>query len=195
MRTPHLRGHRPGGVHNPLERPSDRLERRLRLLLTVLLAVMLPAAAWLAGSTTHRHYGQLRQAQLAERHPVTAQLLSDAQAGLDRPGGDIGARAPVRWSGPGGARVAVAPVASGERKGATVTVWLDSRGRVTSPPVTRDVNTTVSVGAGLAAATAAALCLGGAWRGVRRSLDRRRLAGWDREWELVEPRWTRHRGR
>ncbi|MFD1663022.1 hypothetical protein ACFSL4_33860 [Streptomyces caeni] len=195
MRTPHFRGHRPDSVRNPLERPSDRLERRLRLLLTALLAVALPAAAWLAGSATHHHYRQLRQAQLAERHPVAARLLSDAQAGLDRPGGDIGARAPVRWRDSGGAHVAVAPVASGERKGATVIIWLDTRGRVTAPPVTRDVNTTVSVGVGLAAATAVALGLGGAWRGVRLSLDRRRLARWGREWELVEPRWTRHRGR
>jgi hypothetical protein len=34
----------------------------------------------------------------------------------------------------------------------------------------------------------------GVWFGARRLLDRRRLRGWEAEWAVFGPRWTRKRG-
>ena len=207
MRAPHFRGHRPapqpgprhrrasGSGDNGLERQSDRLERRLRLLVLALRMVGLPMAGWSAGSTAYGHFSQLRAAQLAGRHAVTAQLVSDAQIGGDRLTGQTRPRAPVRWSDRQGVHVTVAQVGTWQRKGSTATVWLDARGNVTSPPDTPDRAATAGLTVGLGAATGVAAMVGGAWKGVRVSLDRRRFAQWDREWELVEPRWTGRRGR
>lgn len=207
MRAPHFRGHRltphpgsrrrraSGSGDNGLERRSDRLERRLRLLVMVVLMVGLPITAWTAGSAAYSHYSQLRKAQLAERHPVTARLVSDAQIGGDRPTGQTRPRAPVQWSDRQGVHTTLAPVEAWQRKGSTATVWLDTRENVVSAPVTPDRAATVGVCVGLATATGVAASVASAWKGIRISLDHRRFAQWDREWALVEPRWTGRHGR
>jgi hypothetical protein len=178
-----------------LERRSDRLERRLRLLVMAVLMVGLPITAWTAGSAAYSHYSQLRKAQLAERHPITARLVSDAPVGGDRPTGQTRPRAPVQWSDHLGVHITLASVEAWERKGSTATVWLDSRGNVVPAPVPPDRAATAGTGVGLATATGVAVIMASAWKGVRMSLDRRRFAQWDREWELVEPRWTGRHGR
>lgn len=208
MRTPRLRGHRPpyqsgrrrharavDSRENPLERSSDRFERRLRLLLMVVLAVAVPMAAWIAGSATYSHDSRLRQVQMTERHPVTARLLSDAQDAGDLTDGTLSSHAPVRWSDVRGTHDAPAPVGAWQRKGDTVTVWLDAHGHVTTPPPTSDSAAVAGAEMGFAAAAGAALIVGGAWKGVRVRLDRRRFEQWDQEWEIVEPRWTGRRAR
>lgn len=208
MRAPHFRGHRhthqpgprrrrrePGSGSNGLERRSDRLESGLRLLVMAVLVVGLPMVGWIAGSTSYGHYSQLRAAQLAARHPVRAQLVSDAQVGGDRFTGQTRRWAPVRWNDRQGAHVAEASVEVWQHKGSTATVWLDARGNVTSPPVTQDRAAAVGVVVGLATAIGVAAIVGGAWKSVRVSLDRCRSARWDREWELVEPSWSGRHGR
>lgn len=204
MRTPRLRGHRPlyqsggrrqakgldGRGRNPLERPSDRIERRLRVLLMAVLVLAVPMAAWVAGSAAHDHDSRLRQVQMAQRHPVTARLLSDANGD-----GQAGAHASVRWSDSRGAHFAIAAVGPWQRAGDTATLWLDAHGNVTAPPPASDMATLAGAEMGFAAAAGVVLTAGGAWKVVRVCLDRRRLRQWDREWELVEPRWTGRRGR
>ncbi|MEU6371276.1 hypothetical protein ABZ876_37780 [Streptomyces sp. NPDC046931] len=152
-------------------------------------------AAWIAGSATYNHDSRLRQVQMAERHRVTARLLSDAKDGGDRTDGKLSSHASVHWSDARGARSAVAPVGAWQRKGGTATVWLDTHGNVATPPPTSDSAALAGVGMGFAAAAGAALIVGGVWNGVRGRLDRRRFEQWDREWELVEPRWTGRRAR
>jgi hypothetical protein len=173
----------------------DRFERRLRVLLMAVLAVAVPMAAWIAGSATYDHDSRLRHVQMAERHPVTARLLSDAQDGGDRTDGTLSSHTSVRWSDARGTHTAAAAVGAWQRRGDTATVWLDARGHVTTPPPTSDSAAVAGVEMGFTAAAGAALIVGGAWKGVRVCLDRRRFAQWNREWELVEPRWTGRRAR
>lgn len=130
---------------------------------------------------------------MAERHPVTARLLSDAQDGGDRTDGMLSSHAPVRWSDARGTHTSPAPVGAWRRRGDTATVWLDAHGHVTMLLPTSDSAAVAGVEMGFAAAAGAALIVGGAWKGVRVRLDRRRFEQWDQEWELVEPRWTGRR--
>ncbi|MDT0467429.1 hypothetical protein RM764_31290 [Streptomyces sp. DSM 41699] len=157
--------------------------------------LLLPLMGWIAGSAVYDHYNQLRESQLTERHSVMARLVSDAQVGGDGFTGQTRLQARVQWQDRQGVHVTVAPVGTWQRKGSTATVWLDTRGNVASAPVTWDRAATAGVCAGLATAAGVAALAGGAWKSVRVSLDRRRFAQWDREWELVEPRWTGRRGR
>lgn len=85
-------------------------------------------------------------------------------------------------------------VSSHVQPGAHVTVWLDARDKLATPP-TGPVDALVSpVLFGLGSASV----LGGAAFGTaslaRRRLDRRRMAHWDAEWRLVGPRWSQRAG-
>jgi hypothetical protein len=102
------------------------------------------------------------------------------------------ALAPVRWTGPDGVErtgtaAVVAPQAAGDR----VRVWVGADHRPVAAPLT---GFEVGVVAGTAAATVfvvgelLVLFLGRlAFAGVARV----RAAEWEREWEDVEPRWTK----
>ncbi|MFG2823326.1 hypothetical protein ACGFX4_28340 [Kitasatospora sp. NPDC048365] len=174
---------------NPLRRGSDRVQWWLGCLLLATAVLALPAAA-AAGFSTYRAQVHAGLAAAATRHPVEARLTADA------PLADSGVPAKVpataAWTAPDGStRTAIVQVWSGERAGSAVTVWTDARGAVVPAPTTRSQ---AAQNGWLAAATLATtvplLCLS-AWKGAVLLLDRRRLAQWDTEWTLVEPRWTR----
>ncbi|MES4889687.1 hypothetical protein [Streptomyces sp. NPDC096012] len=203
MRTPRVPGDRPAsgplgkraprrpdGARSPLERPVDRLERRLRVFLTAVALVVLPLVAWGAGQAVYGHYVHAQQTQMARLHPVTAGLLSDARLAGDHPGARPGFHALVRWSDREGSHTGVAPVRAWLHRGATTTVWLDARGAVAAPPEGRDFAVTAGTATAFAAACGGVATAYGVWRAVTKSIDRRRLAQWNREWERVEPGWA-----
>ncbi|MCC5478339.1 hypothetical protein LMU33_24995 [Streptomyces sp. JA03] len=173
----------------------DRWERRLRVILTVVTLVVLPLVAWGAGQAVYGHYTQVRQVQLARLHPVAARLLTDARSSGDRRGAQPGFHALVRWSDRDGSRTGTAPVRAWLHRGATATVWLDARGVIAVPPENRDFAVTAGVAMGFATAFGGVAAAYGARRGIYRSIDRRRLAQWNREWERVEPGWVTRYGR
>ena len=172
---------------NPLRRTSDRFESWFRRFLMLVLVLGLPVAALSAGLTAYESSMRTVQAQSAERHEVTARLMSTAK-GVTTEGKQ---QAKVRWTDDNGTvRTGTTLVESGTAQGATVRVWVDRDGGLTSPPMS-DLNATttgwfvggmaaIGVGAGFYAARA----------GMRRVLDRRRYAQWDTEWDLVEPLWS-----
>ncbi|MEU2772283.1 hypothetical protein ABZ646_04985 [Streptomyces sp. NPDC007162] len=142
----------------------DRLERKLRIFLTVIALVAVPLGAWCVGHAVYSHYTLARQTRLAQLHPVTASLLTEARSRRDRPGAQSGFHA-------------------------LVTVWLDASGDITAPPRSRDFASTAGVAMGCASAFGAAATACGLRWALGKSLDRRRLAQWAREWERVEPGW------
>jgi hypothetical protein len=76
------------------------------------------------------------------------------------------------------------------KAGAPVTVWLDDRGRLTlSPPTGRVEGHVEAALFGVSAVLAVAAPVLGAGAFARARLDRRRMARWDREWDLVGPQW------
>ncbi|WP_406164710.1 hypothetical protein [Streptomyces sp. NBC_00996] len=76
------------------------------------------------------------------------------------------------------------------QRGAAATVWLDARGDISAPPLARDLSMTAGVAVGFATAFGGVAAAFGAWWAVNRSLDRRCLDQWTREWERVEPGWA-----
>ncbi|HUZ22676.1 MAG TPA: hypothetical protein VMV07_02815 [Streptosporangiaceae bacterium] len=180
-----------GWDRNPLRRRIDRVET---VVVTALLAIFLvgaPVLMIVAARVTDS--AGVRQ-QHAERtwRQVPATLLQTPANQADPSYGWDGAWVRARWSAPDGQQrtgfVAVDPAAvAGHR----VQVWVDGAGRITSPPLrTYDIwgdvllaVVTVPVVLGIALSIIAGC--------VRAVLNRRRLAGWDRAWYAVEPRWTR----
>ncbi|MEU1166807.1 hypothetical protein ABZ372_43290, partial [Streptomyces sp. NPDC005921] len=80
------------------------------------------------------------------------------------------------------------------RTTAGASLWQDGRGQlVAEPPDAAEAGLEAGVlGAGAAGATAGVVLGAGAvarWR-----LDRRRIARWGREWDLVEPKWGHRTG-
>ncbi|MFE9021114.1 hypothetical protein ACFYNL_21475 [Streptomyces sp. NPDC007808] len=172
---------------NPLRRTSDRFESWFRRFLMLALVLGVPVAALSAGLTTYESSMRTVRAQSAERQEVAARLTSTAK-GVTTDGKQ---RAQVRWTdGNGTVRTGTTLVTAHISQGATVRVWMDRDGGLTSPPMSELSATTngwfvggmaaIGVGAGFYAARA----------GMRRVLDRRRYAQWDTEWDWVEPLWS-----
>lgn len=203
MRTPRLPGRRstsarPGkgarhaadGEPGSLERPMDRLERGLRVLLTLVALVAVPLGAWCVGHAVYSHFTLARQTRLAQLHPVTASLLTQARSGDDRAGAQSGFHALVQWSDRNGAHTGVAPVRAWLHRGATATVWLDARGDIATPPRARDFASTAGVATGCATAFGGVATSCGLRWALDKSIEQRRLARWAREWEHLEPGWV-----
>ncbi|WP_329331861.1 hypothetical protein OG866_03410 [Streptomyces sp. NBC_00663] len=173
---------------NPLRRHDDVLEAWLVLAVLLLVAV----GGTLAGVVTARAADDTFAGQRADRAPVRAVLLADAPRTTGAKGGVYGGRTTtkVRWTTPDGSRrTGSTLVDAGQEAGAAVTVWTNRQGELTTrPPGPSDA----AVEAGFLGAGAALALSGlviGAGAVVRCRLDRRRVAGWGREWDLVGPEW------
>ncbi|MFF5439270.1 hypothetical protein [Streptomyces achromogenes] len=173
---------------NPLRRHEDIVEAWIVLAVWVIAV----AGSFLAGLVTAQA-AELRFAQQrAHRHVVRAVLVTDVPYGAAaRWSADGRARGSVRWTAPDGtSRTGRTLVAGGLKAGARITVWQDDQGRlVPSAPTSRgEGHVEAALFAG-AAAFAAAVPVFGAGAVARARLDRRRMAQWGREWDLVGPRW------
>jgi hypothetical protein len=172
---------------NPLIRPSDRLETWIRRFLMLVLVLGLPVAALSAGLTAYESSMRTVQAQSTERQEVNARLKSSVKGAT----ADGKQQAEVRWTDDNGkVRTGTTLVKSGTPEGATVPVWLDRQGTITSPPMT---TLTARTNGWFVGGMAAVGVVGGffaARAGTRRVLDRRRYAQWDTEWDRVEPLWS-----
>jgi hypothetical protein len=71
-----------------------------------------------------------------------------------------------------------------------VPVWVDASGAVTSPPPDhREIVGEVCVAVALTCLASFLLLLGSRAL-ARRALDRRRMRGWEAEWQATGPLWT-----
>ncbi|WP_455770869.1 Rv1733c family protein [Streptomyces collinus] len=184
--SPSRREPPPEGM-NPLIRPSDRLETWIRRFLMLVLVLGLPVAALSAGLTAYESSMRTVQAQSAERQEVNARLKSSVKGAT----ADGKQQAEVRWTDDNGkVRTGTTLVKSGTPEGATVPVWLDRQGTITSPPMTTLTARTNGWFVGGMAAVGVAGGFFAARAGTRRVLDRRRYAQWDTEWDRVEPLWS-----
>lgn len=177
---------------NPLRRRDDVIEAWLLLVVWAVVAV----GGTIAGLLTAHAADEVFARQRAERHPVHAVLLTDLSQRTPtvRTSGDK-AVAKVRWTASdGSARTGYTLVDTGLRPGAGLVVWQDTRGTlVTAPPNAAKAGVEAAVLGTLAGlAVTGAVHTAGAlarWR-----LDRRRIAEWGREWDLVGPRWGHRTG-
>jgi hypothetical protein len=187
-----VRGRRPD--RNPLRRTSDRVETYLLAGLFVAAAAGAPFAAQAASQQAYSAAHRAQQAQLASRHQVRA-VLTQA-AGSAASAYALSTEVPVRaaWTSVTGTkRTGQVMAESGTPKGASVTVWTDPAGNLTSPPL---LPSQVAGQADMAAFGAVAgiglLYLSGA--GIARYvLYRRRMAAWDADWAVTATAWNRQR--
>ncbi|MFE3324982.1 hypothetical protein [Streptomyces sp. NPDC059176] len=185
---------------NPLRRTSDRIESWFFRCLMLVLAFGLPVASLSAGLAAYESSMHTVQVQSAQRQEVTARVTSNAEEAARKTSNIEEARGnaegtkqwtQVRWTDKNGKeRTGTALLTSGTPEDATVRIWVDRDGTVSSPPMTVQNATATGwfVGGMTAVAVASGLFAAGA--GMRLMLDRRRYAQWDAEWELVEPRWS-----
>jgi hypothetical protein len=183
-----------GFDHNPVRRCSDRVEAIVWAGLVVVFLVGAPVvttvvchgvyvAGFRAGRTQapawHRVSAQVLHVtpmSTAWRHPVQPALLS------------------LRWARPDGSSQTGEVARAGDVvAGGTVTVWTDQQGRLAHPPLPRAQVADQAIRAAVATPVALALLLVAVGGVVSLILDKRRLAGWEADWAVVEPQWTGRR--
>ncbi|MGW7409984.1 Rv1733c family protein [Streptomyces sp. NPDC054833] len=168
---------------NPLRRRDDVLEAWLVLAVSALIAV----GGTLAGLVTARAADDVFAQQRAERTPVRAVLLTDASRAASK---SSRALVKVRWTlADGSTHTGTTLVDGGQKAGSTLVLWTNTQGNLTTRPPS---GTDAAVEAGFLGA-ASALAVTGLTFGVggaaRWWLDRRRIAQWGSEWDLVGPKW------
>jgi hypothetical protein len=181
-----------GSDGNPLRRRSDLISGWLAPVAIAVFLVLCPLVAGLTGAAVRADITAARHAARSwQRAPA---VLLQSAAGPEMT--DNGANTwtvptPARWTADGRQHVGYIPAPAKSRAGRTVPVLLNASGQVQPPPPTA-----AQASARVDTATTVALCLlalvlaGLSWL-ARRILDRRKLAGWESEWLVVGPRWSR----
>jgi hypothetical protein len=175
---------------NSLRRRTDRIAAFATVGLLVVFLVAAPIVAIVVGHWAYRWSMSQQQDQRSWRQ-VTAVLLQKAPV---EPGSfdASGSWTLARWTPPGEhARDGVIPVPAGMPVGSRIRIWLDRSGRWAGPPlgpqmVMVRVATAVTGTIIIVATVLAAVASVGQWL-----LDRRRLAGWEADWNAVGPQWTK----
>lgn len=145
----------------------------------------------LVGLITAHVTDEMLAGQRSARHPVEAVLLTTVPRIPSAVGGvsDLG-RAEVSWTAADGSiHTGKTLIDAGRQAGSKVVVWVDSRGELTAEPASATEAAVEAGVLGTAAALAVATTAFGAGAVARQRLDRRRISQWDREWELIGPRW------
>lgn len=166
----------------PLVRFVDRLEACAAVTAAALLVV---AALFAVQVSDAVRAGQTDAAELeaAQRRPVDAIALERAKAKPQRTITTFTVH--VQWFAHGATRDAVVdapgPVKAGDRVG----IWLDAQGNAVSPPRDEADIRSAGVGVGFGVWALSALVIAVAMVALRRSLNRVRDRGWDRDLVLL----------
>jgi hypothetical protein len=174
---------------NPLRRASDRAESLVLLLLALVFLAGAPFAALLGGAWAHGMALRAQHAQRASLRQVTAVVLAVTASSAG--GAKLPWQAQARWRAPDGREVThEVPVPSGLEAGGLLRVWTDRAGDLAAAPLLdSQVAGQAAVGEMLGVAGAAgALILAGVL--TRWSLNMRRMAAWEADWQATGPRWT-----
>jgi hypothetical protein len=182
-----------GFDRNPLRRRCDLIAA---WLLPAVIAALLTLGPLVAFVADHWASAQNDAALQAQRgwHRVPAVLLQSAPGPMFPAGGSNSwiVWTPARWTADGGTHVGQVPAISGTRAGSSVTVWLDSAGKVRQPLTTAGATgrteTAIAISVGALALLLAVLAVA-----ARRMVDARRLSDWETGWLLVGPQWTGQR--
>lgn len=178
---------------NPLARGSDRAEAAFGVIVFVLWLLALPIVAT-AGSMCWPQIAAVADEEQRARHQTTAVLTTEAADFVFSDHGvPMTSQIPVsaRWIAPdGSARSGPINTQSGAKAGDVRTIWVDSTGGVTDPPLTRGKAAFLLILAAVGCWLTQALLLTGAWLTVRCWLNRRRLAAWEHDWQHIEPVWS-----
>jgi hypothetical protein len=179
---------------NPLRRRSDVVDAWLVPVAIVVFLALCPVVVSVTGSWMRAANTSEQHAQAGWHH--VQGVLVQAVPGPMQANHGVNTWmtwTPAKWTVNGVPRTGDVPAQAGSRKGAAVTVWYDSTGKVQMPPLTNG-----AAGSRILEARAGGIAVLLAVVGitillVRRFLDRRRLADWESAWLTVGPTWSRHR--
>lgn len=175
---------------NPLRRAYDRAETLVLIVLATVFVVAAPLVAQACGAWAHATAQRAELAQTASLRQVTAVVVTAPASPAVGSGGFV-FTAQARWSAPDDTVVTgLVPVPAGTRLGARLSVWTTRAGQPAGQPISDSQVASLAMLGAVTGVTvlATALTLAGAL--ARWSLNRRRLAGWDADWQATEPRWT-----
>jgi hypothetical protein len=180
-----------GLTRNPLRRPSDRVEARVILLLLVATVLAGPVLAWRTGVAAYRDGLATEQAEIGYTR-VTGSLIAEAATSVsDAAAIPDTVLAEAVWTAPNGSvRTGRVPVRGGTPAGTTVTLWVDQHGWRVHPPRQHSQTMALAITLGGLVPLAMLGAVACVRRFLRRYLEGRRLAQWQYEWLLVEPRWS-----
>lgn len=175
---------------NPLRRRTDKIASYGALGLLAVFLAAVPAVSVVAGHWAYRASVTEQRHQRSWRE-VTAVLLQRApvETGNYALGGSWTL---ARWTPPAErTHEGMIPVAAGTPAGHRVRIWVNRSGRLAGPRLippmlVSRVGTAVVTAILVVAAVLAGVAACGRWL-----LDRRRLTGWEADWNSVGPRWTR----
>jgi hypothetical protein len=177
---------------NPLRRATDRAEAAITALTLITFLAVAPlsaviAARWAGTVASNTGPGYPRQ--------VSAVLVTKASPAFGSIiGGLVQPYARARWAGPGRVmRTGEVPVPPDAAAGRTVTIWTDGSGRLTNPPASPGQQEASAGVSAMLAILGSGLVLLCAYRLGRSVLDKRRMAGWDRDWRGIGPTWSGRR--
>jgi hypothetical protein len=180
---------------NPLRRGTDRAEAAIKASLLAVFLALAPVAVATAIHVAYTATDRNVQAEHSSWRQVPAVLLNSApEVTGDGISVQASAQVEARWTAPDGSRHTGAVFASsGAPAGSTVMVWMDRSGHLTGPPLPRSAPAGRETFAATMTVIVMALVLACAGTVARRMLDRRRLAAWEADWAVTEPRWTSRR--
>lgn len=182
-----------GWDRNPLRRRVDRAETAI---MTALVAALVIAGPLLAIFVGRAAYAAALRAQRAERgwYQVPATLLQSGSDTVITSGEMNATQVRARWTDHGGREhTGLVSAALNARAGQRVQIWLTAAGQQTYPrPDAAGIRSQVVIAAGLAGVGWCAV-IGVSAAAVRTVADRKRLAGWEHEWDAAGPR-SSHQG-
>lgn len=165
---------------NPLVRNTDRVEALLLLVAVAVSILALPVAA-AVGTAVHESRARVYAEQAQTREKVVATITGehDGRRNLSSPT----VTAPARWIAAGAEHTGMVAVPRAVKPGDRVDVWVDEQGSPVSKPMFSALDEAVAAGSALwfGVVIAAAALFGLA----RVLLDRRRHAGWQRDFDRM----------
>jgi hypothetical protein len=177
---------------NPLRRRCDLIEAWLAPAGIALFVVLCPVLFLVFGVLIRADNAAVARAEQSWQ-PVTATLLRSVPgpAFPDNGANTWTTWTAARWTYHGQTHTGAVPATSGANAGSTETIWLNHAGHVQLPPMSASqVEGWISGDTLLAIGALALLLFVAVWL-TRRVLDRRRIASWELDWLIVEPRWSR----
>ncbi len=163
---------------NPLVRSSDRIEVMV-LSLAVLLTVVAVPVAGAIGTFVYDAHARVYAEEAQIRHQVTATAIEDGTVVMQPTSLSFTARA--TWSAAGRDHSDIVMWSDQVKAGDQQSIWVNADGAKVGPPSSSSdaaadaVAIAINVWLGVAAASAGLVYV------VRRGLDHRRYAQWDRE--------------
>jgi hypothetical protein len=176
---------------NPLRRGVDRAESLAMTVLVTVLVVAGPVLAISVGRTADAAAVRQQQAE-AGWYQSSAVLLQGADQAMTTSGDWDVAWVKARWTLPDGTvRTGPVPVSLNARAGNRIKVWLTPSGHTTRSPLTENDIRDQVMFAILLTVTGWGVTLVIGVLAVRMLANRRRMAGWQRDWDVSGPLWSR----